>query len=209
MLKATGKATVLVESDKKWARIVGIANGYIDQWQYETSTDWSSLYEKSKSFGQITATNTYAIPDDVRKISDTPGDFIYIKTSSGQMIAFSTVLADELNQYEGLNICAQVGKNLVFGKTFSAEDAEFGGEILVPVYKFAESLTTGSSVIPVDIPRWLVIITAAEYVRNDITKQSQFPNLISEANGLMERMIDDNDAQVSFVYAPWIAGGGS
>jgi hypothetical protein len=68
---------------------------------------------------------------------------------------------------------------------------------------YASQLVDDTTDVPVDDPNWLVTITAAEYVRNDIVKQNQYGNLVQEANDLMENMKADNDAQVSEVTADW------
>jgi len=65
---------------------------------------------------------------------------------------------------------------------------------------YPEKLTSAGSTVPVDDPNWLVKITAAEWVRNDSVRQNQYPNLIAEANALMEKMKEANDgSQVSDV----------
>lgn len=72
----------------------------------------------------------------------------------------------------------------------------FGGTIFAPVYTFPTPLSGDTDVVPVDIPNWLVYATAAEYVRNDVTKVSSYPTLVAQANDLMEKMKENNDASV-------------
>lgn len=215
-LKATGKVTTLVETDAKYLKILGIANGLIDSWENEPNVDWSSLYEPELALTDlVTETNTFELPATVRKISDARGDYVRVYWTDGVgKTDFDVVPAEALKRYDtNANVCAQIGSNLRFARTFETTDSEFGGEVKVPVYTFAPTLvtsapTTGQTdTVPVDIPRWLVIMTAAEYVRNDITKQNQYPNLVAEAQELMERMKDDNDGQVAEPYMPWSAPG--
>lgn len=99
--------------------------------------------------------------------------------------------------------CAQVGSSLVFNHKFISTDPQFGGTIKVPCYTFATHITADADVVPVDIPQWLVVISAAEYNRNDITRQQQYPNLINEGNELMARMKENNDAGDTEIYRPW------
>lgn len=222
-LKATGKRSTLTSSDEKWLKILAIANDKVDEWQNTPNVDWSSLYNPSLSFsGTITATDTFAIPSTVRKISDTRGDFVRIYWTDGTTYTnFEVVPADRLKDYTTItdditstsssaaNVCAQVGTNLVFARTFATTDSEYGGTIKAPVYLYADTLVSATpgagetTTVPVDIPRWLVYACAGEYVRNDITKQNQYPNLVQEANELLQRMIDDNDAQINEVYIGW------
>lgn len=203
ILKATGKPTILSPGDTKYNKIVGIANGYIDFWQNEQNVDWNSLYEPEYNIGTITADSSYDLPDEVRKISDTRGDVIQVE-KDGHVAKYDVVAADTLKRYgDGSRVCAQVGRSIIFSSGFEPDNPLLGGNLLVPCYVYSHYLVDPTDEVPVDIPRWLVTITAAEYVRNDITKQNQYPNLVSEANNLMERMRDDNDAQVNDAYYPY------
>lgn len=215
-LKASGKVSSLTSTDTKYIKLLAIANTLIQTWQNEKDVDWYSLYTAELSLTDlVTATNTFALPATVRKISDARGDFVRIHWTDGENFTdFDVVTPDTLKSYDtSANVCAQIGSNLVFARTFATEDSEFGGTIKVPVYTFAPTLvesspTTGqTTTVPVDIPEWLVIMSAAEFVRNDITKQSQYPNLVNEANQLMQRMKDDNEAQISEVHIPFVAEG--
>lgn len=215
-LKAAGKVSSLTSTDTKYIKLLAIANTLIGTWQNEPNVDWNSLYDPDLALVDlITATNTYAIPATVRKLSDARGDYVRVHWTDGvNYTDFNVVTADTLKRYDTTaNVCAQIGSNLVFARTFASTDPEFGGTIKLPVYTFAPTLvesapTTGqTTTVPVDIPEWLVIMTAAEYVRNDVTKQSQYPNLVNEANQLMQRMKDDNEAQISEVHIPFSAAG--
>lgn len=206
VLKATGKATTLTSTDTKWTKIVGIANNIIPAWEDEA--DWNSLYDPEYSIGTVTATDTFDLDEEIRKISDTVGDNVRIVYDADNDLytEWQVVSAERLKDYSTGNYCAQIGRTLKFNKTFASTDTEFGGTIEVPVYLHAELLTTASSEVPVDRPMWLVVMTAAEYVRNDITKQGQYTNLVAEANSLLEKMIDTNDGQIVEVSRPWSAG---
>jgi hypothetical protein len=206
ILKATGKATVLTSSDTKWIKIVAIGNRLIKKW--ERLADWNSLYTPDYPGGTITATDSFELDDEIRKLSDTDGDYVRIvnATDSNIYYDYTVVNAERLKQYTVGRYCAQMGRNLVFNKIFTTTDPEYGGEIQLPVYLFADELTTATSEVPVDDPEWLVCLSAGEYVRNDITKQNQYPNLVTEANEILEIMMDDNDGQIIEVYRPWSAG---
>ncbi|RYH70502.1 MAG: hypothetical protein EON54_01325 [Alcaligenaceae bacterium] len=202
LLKATGKATVLTPTDTKYQKILGIANAYQDSWQNEFGVDWNSLYQKDFELGTISTTDTYELDDEIRKISDTRGDFVQLFMGDNH-VNYEIVAADTLKRYsDGAHVCAQIGRTLVFPSAFKEDSPLIGATIKAPVYVSVEPLVNPTDDVAVDIPRWLVVISAAEYVRNDITKQNQYPNLIAEADSLMDRMIDDNDAQVATVYIP-------
>jgi hypothetical protein len=212
ILRATGKTSTAVSGDTKWTKVLGIGNLKIQDWADEPGVDWNSLYDPLFSIGTVTATDTFALDDSIRKISDTKDDYVVVNHTDGTgQTQYQVVAADDLkNYYWGQNkesytgyYCAQIGRNLVFNHKFVTTDPQYGGTILVPVYTYPEPLVGDSDDVPVDIPNWLVVVAAAEYVRNDITKQNQFPGLIAEANEIMQRMKDDNDAQVQEVHGDW------
>lgn len=203
---ATGKLSTLTAADTKYQKLVAIANNQIDLWQNTPNVDWNSLYDKTYSLGTVTATDTFTLGDDVRKISDALGDYVQIKTADGNTTNFDVVSADSLKRYvNGSRVCAQIGRSLVFPQAFTASDPLYGGTIYAPIYRYAEPLVNASDDVPVDIAQWLVLMTAAEYVRNDNTKLNQYPNLVRQANDLLTRMIDDNDGQMTEAYMSWSA----
>lgn len=205
ILKATGKVSALTPVDTKFIKAVAIANDLITQWENEKGVDWNSLYDPAFAIGTVSETDTFEFDNtEVRKISDASGDTLTIQHLDGSTTEYTFVRPEQLKIVDG-NVCAQIGASIRFKKPFKTEDAQFGGTILIPVYTFAEKLKTNTQV-PVDIPRWLVVMSAAEWVRNDITKQNQYGNLVNEANELMQRMIDDNNAQLTVVSRPWRAG---
>lgn len=216
ILKATGKRTILATGSTKYEKILGIGNTNIEIWQDEEEVDWDSLYDPSLSFGTVTATDSFDVPATVRKISDARGDKVRILHTDGVTYSdYQTVPGYALQRYPGERVCAVIAGNLVFEKAFVSTDPQFGGTILVPVYTYAPLLvadedTPGAgetNTVPVDIPNWLVLASAAEYIRNDITKQNQFGNLIDQTNKLMARMKEDNDAQITEPDMPWGAAG--
>ena len=209
ILKATGKVSTVTEGDTKWNKVLGIANTLIDSWEEEYGVDWESLYDPDYEIGTVTATDTFAIDtDDVRKLSDKKEDFIRIWHTDGvNYTDYETVPPERLKHFDTGNFCARIGDNLVFNQAFTSSSTEFGGTIKAPVYTYASALASASDVVPVDIPNWLVVMCAAEYVRNDVTRQNQYPNLVAEGNTLMQRMRENNDAQVDTVERPWTAPG--
>lgn len=209
VLKATGEVSTATEGDAEWNKILGIANYYIIAWANEPGVDWDSLYTPEQSFGAVTNTSTFALPATVTKISDKAGDTVRIDWTDGVgYTTFQVVTAADLKRYYLGNkstavgdVCAQVGRNLVFNRTFVSTDAEFGGIIKVPIYTTPTALAVAADTVPVDNPNWLVTVCAAEYVRNDITLAGQYPNLVAEANQIMTEMKDNNDtAQYQEMY---------
>jgi len=132
---------------------------------------------------------------------------------------YDIVSHDKLKDYSyGINkesplgfVCAVIGDQLVFNHTFTTTDNQYGGEIFVPCYVFPDEITssnTSTDEVQVDDPDWLVVRVAAEYVRNDITRRQRYPELLTEANEIMERMKDDNEGQIDSIDKPWSPASG-
>ena len=103
-------------------------------------------------------------------------------------------------------VCARIGSTLRFARPFTADSPQLGGTLQLPVYLKAIHLVDATDEVPVDDPNWLVTRTAAEYVRNDVTRQQQFEALMSEANNLLALMRDKLDEQYEEINMPWTAG---
>lgn len=198
MLKATGKVRNLPETDKKYQKILGIANLYIQQWESEPNVDWQSLYDPAYTIDTLSTDQAYTIDmTKVAKVSDVLGDTIKVK-KDGQEREYTTVPPEQAGMYKGQNCCTIAGNKLVFIDPIRSDDHMIGGQITIPVYLHAPLLANQNSIVPVDNPMWLVTMCAAEYARNDILLQNQYGNLIEEANQLMQKMIENNGAQASY-----------
>lgn len=219
-LKATGKTTTLT-TGTKYNRIIGLLDLYQRRWARELGVDWHSLYNPAFSLGTVTATDTYDIDtSSIRKLSSREGDTVRIVWSDGVGYTdYDIVDHDRLKDYSaGVNkeaptgaYCARIGGQLVFNHEFTSTDQEYGGEIFVPCYVYPDEITTSNNdtdEIQVDDPDWLVTVVAAEYVRNDITRRQRYPELITEANEIMARMVEDNKGQIEQVDRPWTPASG-
>lgn len=213
-LRSTGKATA--PSTSKYNKIIGLLHFFQQQWSRENGVDWNSLYDSNFSLGNVTNTDTYDLDTStIRKLSDREGDTVRIAWADGVGYTEYTIVdADTLKDYYWGNnkesytgfYCAQIGNQLVFNHTFTSEDSQFGGEILVPIYIYPDDITSdnpNTDEVMVNDPNWLVVRSAAEYVRTDIIRQGQYPNLLQEANEIMQRMREDEDSQISKVSTPW------
>lgn len=205
-LRSNGKTAGFVTGSTKWIKLLGLANFYQRRWGREKGIDWNSLYNPALTVTTVTATDTFTLPATIRKLSDQDGDFvrIYWLSDATKFSDFELVEAARLKDYTNrVGFCAQIGSTLKFSKAFVSTDTTFGGTIKVPAYLFPATLALDTDVVQVNDPDWLVTICAAEQVRNDITRQNQYPNLIAEANEIMQRMRDDDGAQNTDVYKPW------
>jgi hypothetical protein len=50
---------------------------------------------------------------------------------------------------------------------------------------------------------WLMWAAAAEYVRTDIVRGEQYPNVLAQANDVYNRMLEDNDARTQALGYTW------
>lgn len=201
--KATGKAATFTTGQDKWLKILAIANTYIDVWQETPGIDWRSLYDRAFSSGKVTATDEFDLDTDIRKVSLQEGDAIRILKTDGEYSEYTSVPYDQLKTFPDGNYCAFMGGKLVFNAAFTSASPEFGGTIQIPCYTYANYLVNDSDSVPVDIPNWLVFMTAAEYIRNDITRKADYPNLVAEAEEVMNRMKENNGAQNTDALTPW------
>lgn len=202
-LKATGKTATFQFTDTKGVKILGLMNFYQRRWASWTGIDWISLYNPMYSLGNITATDTFDIDtSSIRKLSQQEGDNVRIIWSIDDSASindptyftdYEIVPADRMKQdFNQGKFCCVRGGELVFNTPFDSTMPEFGGTLYVPCYEFVQPLVNTDDQVVVDNPDWLILICAAEYVRTDVTRLGQYPNILEEANDCMTRMIDDN-----------------
>jgi len=179
-----------------YQKILTIANTYIDQWQDEPGVNWDSLYIRQQLTPTVTATDTFALHANIRKISQRDGDYVVITRSGGTKDYYTVVPPDQLQEHSDSNACAQIGTNLVFASAFADADPQANGTIKVPGYSAATAMTGDSSTVPVDNPEWLIYMTAAELIKDDEGKKTRLEYLQNLADKTMMRMKIENRAQV-------------
>jgi hypothetical protein len=201
---ATGKLPTFVSGSTKWDNIVASANFYIRKWAREPDVDWNSLYNPVYSLGTVSATNTFDLDDEILSLSKQEDDPLTITHVGGtQYSYYDLVNADKLHTYRNGHYAAQVGRTIRFNAPFTSTSQQFGGAITVPVYVMPDAVSADGDEIPVDDVNWLILVVAADYVRNDITRKDLRADLISEANDAMQAMKENNDSQVSAPLTSW------
>src|ERR1035437_4422570 len=191
---ATGHVDTLATTDPKYLRFLAIADSKQKEWQDEPGIDWPSLYTQA-NIGTVLL-NTADYPIDltvVRKVSAREGDSVVVQTTPGNTWFYDVITPDKLTQFRFRNASAVLGTNLHFANSpenpiFPANDARLGATITLPYYIFVDDIVRDSQIIQVDDPMWLVYMMAAEYVRNDLVRQNQYPNLVALASLKMEGM---------------------
>lgn len=203
ILKATGKASTIQPGSTKYIRVIDMANGMIDEYQYMPDVDWNSTYDPFFELAVVDANDTYTLPETIKKVSDDPSASITIKIPGQDDVTYRTVSPQLLYEETG-KVCSIIGRTLRFPHSFSNDDKEFGHTVYAPVYSLISKLSSSAGhaadPVPVDIAQWLVIRTAAEYTRSDMLKQNQYGNLLAEANQFMQRMMTDNEASQASMY---------
>jgi hypothetical protein len=212
ILKATGKATILDPTTAKYQKVLALLNNYTDEWADEAGTDWQSLRQVF-TLGTIAATDTYDLDSTINEVSSQEGDYVRVTHVGGTQQSLYTIVPPQrlydagttLNNYGAQELyangtCAVVGNQIIFSRPFLISDPQYGGTITVAGYIETNTLTKQNDLIQVDIPRWLCVRSAAEYIRTDVTRQQQVPNLISEANEIMKQMKDLNETQSEYVF---------
>ena len=213
-LKATGKTATFNFTDTKGVKILGLMNFYQSRWSKASGVDWISLYNPMELVGAVTATDTFDLDTStIRKLSQQEGDNVRIiwPNDAGTInnpdnyTDYELVPADRIKtDFNQGKYCALRGGQLVFNASFSSTDPEYQGQLYVPCYTYVQPLVNPDDSVVVDDPDWLTLQCAAEYVRTDVTRLGQFPNLQSEANDCFARMLDDNgNDQNTDVTADW------
>lgn len=193
-LLATGKSTLPTSGSAKYDRLFNLAKKFYRSWQKEKGTDWDSLYEVVGA-GTVTATDTFEIDTEIIKVSQRKGDYIRIVCTNGNTIPFKLVPASKLYEDRYANVVAKIGLNLKFSRTFSATDQEFGGTVEVPAYIKLDDLASESDDVLIDDPDWLPVVIAAQYVLSDAQLSYQYPDLLQQAQDLMDGMKLANNPQ--------------
>lgn len=214
-LLANGKGSALTVDSTKYTKILGLLNLYKDVWAQEPGVQWNSIRSLTSLAATVSATDTYALPTAVingtAKLSTQEGDFVRILHTDGVSESDYTLIQDSKLYNGGQSInnpsgdyVARRGSSLVFPVAFTASSAQFGGTIKVPIYTTPADMVTSTSdptdTVEVDDPYWVIFMAAAEYIRNDVTKQNQYANLIAQAVNSMNAMKENNETQLEEVF---------
>lgn len=201
-LKATGKPTAPTVGSRKYNQLLALSEYYTHIWENEPSVDWSSLFDYVTLSSTVSATDSFSLNDEIRKVSQQYGDTIIINLNDTEW-EYELVPADRLREFKYEKVVAVTGRTLRFPKAFELTDPQIGGDIIVPSYGYVEVAEAVADDIAIDDPNWLALMMAAEFVRNDITRQNQYGNIIAEANVLMERMKEDTGRPLDSIVKKW------
>lgn len=206
-LKSTGKVSTLTSTDSDWTKLLAISNLNKDAWVNEPNVDWESLYLPAVECGTVTNTDTFDLDSSIHTISKRDGDYIRIVHTDGKYTDYTLTEPQDLKYRTSGHFVAKIGSQIKFNHTFVSSDPQFGGTIQVPAYKTLPDLVNATDEVEVDDPNWLVVMNAAEYVSTNLVLQYRRPDLIAEANQLMQKMIESNDSQLDTIPHDPVAHG--
>jgi hypothetical protein len=180
------------------AVILAYFNIFKDDW-FDEDVDWDSTREMI-DIGTVTATDTFDLDDSVTNISKQEGDYVIITDSEDRKSYYTLVKANKLFTANVVNPVAVVGRTLVFKTPFTASSPQLGATISVPHYVRPDDVANANDELQVDNPMYQVYMAANELSAQDVTKTDQAPRQLAMATKVMEKMKQNNGAQVEEVY---------
>lgn len=198
---AKGKATPPASGTNKYNQLLLEADTLTKAWAAEPGIQWGSLYSRVDC-GTLGAVSSVALDSSINYVIKSEQDPIYA-TINGERTDFKVVRPDQLfiNRFE--NSVAIAGRNLIFHEALTSDSPLYGATLTVPSVIYPDDITAGTDTIQVDDPMWLVYMMAAEFVRNDLVRQNQYPNLVNYAQESMKKMKENNQASYEEVIADW------
>lgn len=194
-LMATGKARTLATTSTRYIRYLALANLIQRKLIKEPDIQWDWTYDRV-SLGTITS-DRVDMDDSIYALHTDDDDPVYIAlTGSNQRSYWKLVEPGDLEYYRYERVCAQIGSELVFTRTFASTDQEYSGEVFVPAHVTPDPFTSSSDDVLIPNPEYLSTMIAAESVRNTVTKQNQYGNLVADANNMLTSMRQRNTGSI-------------
>lgn len=204
VVRSEGKLPTFTSGSTKWLRIVAQGNIFLRQFARERGAEWNRYYTKAKSLGTVTATDTFAIPSTVYKISQREGDTLrVVHTDTTKWTDYTLVPHNELKTKAYGAYAAKIGRNIVFNVPFTASSPQFGGTVYLPCYELPDTFSADDDELDIDNPDWLVTTVAADRVKNDVTRKDLRADLVAEANEIMMSLKEENQSQQEEVNRTW------
>lgn len=206
-----GKASAPAQGTNKYNLLISLVDNEQKDWADEPGVQWNSLYNPVTLTATIQANvKTYALDQTIGDPSLYMNDQVILTPvgggqSSQQFAKF--VMPDQLTQYDIDLACAIEGRNLVFSQAFSASDALIGGSILIPNYGYVNDLANPTDIVQCDNPMYLVYMTAAAFIMNDIIKAGNYNLMLAKAAEVMTKMKELNDAHYDQVASDPVVQG--
>lgn len=190
-LHSNRKATPPSSGTAKYNALLAIVDSVQKQWEDEPDVEWSSLYELVTLTPVVTATDTFALHDDINYLSRREGEYVQV-TDGTQTKNYKIVSPNQLYATRYEDTVAQIGRNLKFSREFAADSSLLGYSIKVPSITYTTDIETGTDILQIEDPLWAAYMTAYEFVRNDIVKRNTKDDLLDLANQRMMKMKQKN-----------------
>lgn len=188
---ATGKPTLNATSSD-YAKLFVLAKRLVREWQNEPDVEWESQHQLVGA-GTVTATDTFDLDEDVWSISQRDGEYVYVKTISGQYIPYLLVSHADLDKHKYGNAVAFNGTQLTFSRAFTSDEQAFGGSISVPAFIKQDDITSVNDDVPIDNPDWLSAALSARYALTKSNLNYLYDDLLAIQNQLMQKMKENNE----------------
>lgn len=191
---ATGKTTLPAVGQAKRSLLTNLCAKFYRDWQTEPSVgEWNSLYGVVGAGTVAAGTTVYTLDTPIHFISERTGNTIRIRKTDGSPADFLLITPQQLYQYRNNDAVALVnGNQLQFSREFPADSDLIGGTIEVPAITKLDDLVDDTSDILIDNPAWLPVRIAAQYCYSYRSLRDMYPDLLDQANELMQGMINQN-----------------
>jgi hypothetical protein len=191
-----GKSSAPALGSNKYNLLIELVDNEQKDWADEQGVQWNSLYQPITLAALIQANvATYALDMTVGDPSLYFDDKLILTPAGGGTQEYAKFIRpDQLTQYSTDLAAAIEKRNLVFSQAFSPSDALIGGTIQIPNYGYVNDLANATDIVQVDNPMYLVYMTAAAFIMNDIIKAGNYNLMLAKAAELMAKMKELNDA---------------
>jgi hypothetical protein len=169
-----------------WLRVI---NRKQREWAKDVKQKWASLFEVRSLTPVVTSgTQSYNLPTDFLK----PADQLWVNYNTTQRIYFTLKNPQYRARYGNVFISGRNPKKLTFVDTVDTYANILGKTISMPGYFMPVDLASGTDLVSVDDPDWLVYAAASELAFNDITYEDKYIDLNTKANSLYIQMVQTN-----------------
>jgi len=203
--KATGELDDSVSyTDEDGKTVLSVINEQIDTYynmsdRFGEHVVWCRNIDDEYSLGTADGTET-VFDIDWTEVQSLPSGFympIRVREADGKEQRYDLVPFNQL--YDSRNSspyrCSLSANGLVFF------EAPVAGEVLYPCIPVGNLLLGPEEDVEaacgVKNLTWLAFAAAAEYVRTDIVRGDQYPNILAQANDIMNAMLSDNEARTA------------
>ena len=206
--------THLTEDGKTILAIINEMVGY-----YYNITDedgqpvnWARNFDPEYIIGEIDEDSIYPIDyDEVKGIAINFRNRIRLIDPEGILdtVEYAIVPIDELwsATHDFDKVCSIAQDGIIFKTGFAVGDVEYGMSIQADVFLCGRPLVGSEKNVEdhtlVHNLLWLQYASAAEYVRTDIVRGGQYPNLLAQSNDVLSKMIKENNRRQTALTYSW------